>query len=785
MLRLVKNDRSLDLMPGASIEMLLNNPMFLSDNVFSDYSFGIQIPRTDNNMRELGDVFSEDIKLATYFDYDVYDDNNFFFSCKLVIDKPTAAIRNNGKSYAEGYLLGGIGNFFYDIKYQRLGQLKLGGPRTFNFTTWDPYDGSNGFWQHLHATWNGAFDYVCLPYINEALTINDTAEATRLLEGWINRLDFGTLYNGWVGSDGSSIVPGGDDIRMARNYQPVLSIKVKYLMQQICEENGWTLDSSLIDAENFDKILQIGSIPIRIHSDLPGNTPISTTFSLGNLISPEITCTDFIMQRCKRYGWWPSIDVDQRVIKIVPLKNAGNGAVKDYTSYAEPLQVINASTGIREFSFKNSFPTTDSFPTEPDFSEYTIGSPVRDAEHLPPANGAYDKFVILCIKENAFYHIVYSEDLPLTDPVTKSRKWEWFADNIYNFVPKEATDSFESKVTPMPIHWSVFRSNSANEIFYCSFLRCSMTLLSEWGMRDVFYLGKVSEYKIGLPLPDGFTYNGQMSDYLALNGSIDKMLTAGPYQFPFASPIPVLPDGTVVGNWANVFKVPLKYTDADGTDHAVAYMGIINFWFQKWLRMNSNSITNQVLLNLPLHELLSFVWDSIINILNVPYLLVQMIVPIPYTGSAQATLQPVILDPNVLNDTRYPYKGPIYLKLAWEDIVDAPDETFDQVDDRWTYTLDMVKKAVAKIYVFADEEGTVPISPNNLAVVVYRNLTYPDGTPPDYEAAFMININEPVIQLSPVTPELYSYRVSTSVGTVFTPQVGYVIQSSSNYQLIS
>lgn len=788
MLRILLNSKPLDLNPDASLEMLLNSPLFLSDSLYSDFSYGLQIPCTDNNLRQLGDVFSQDVKLSTFFDVDVYDGNTFLFACKLIIDRPTVSIRTKELGAADGYLVGGIGRFFYDIKYQRLGQLRLGGPRSFEFTTWDPYDGSGGLWQHLHATWDGSYDYVCLPYINEAMTLTDASEASRILEGWVNRLDFGTLYDGWEGSDGSTITTGGNDVRMARNYQPVLSLKVKYLFEQICNENGWRLDSSLLDGTNFDKLIMIGSVPIRIATDLPWNNPVSTTFSLSNLVSPEITCVDFIMQRCRRYGWWPFVDADARILKLVPLKNTGSAGVKDYTAYAQPMQQINASNGARSFAFKNNFPTSDGYPSAPNLSEYIVGSPVKNAESLPEPSGYYDRFVILCVEENAYYHIVFSEDLPLTDPVTSSRKWEKLADNIYDIEPKDATDTFESKVTPMPLHYSVFRSNSDNEIFYAAFLRCNMDLLAEWGMRDVFYFGMVDEQKIGLPLPDGFYYKGQMREYLAINGSVDKMLTPGPYQVPFASPLPVLPDGTVVGEWADVFYIPRQYLNADRTTQPTAYKGIVDYWFKTWLNMNSNAITNQVNLNLPLHELLSLQWDVIVNICNVPYLLMSLVVPVPYKGTAKATLQPVILDPSVLSDTRYPYAGPVFLKMVWENIVDAPDETFMHASGGWSSTISSVKKAVAKIYAYGDEQGTIPIKPANIPVIAFRKVTYPVGeAAEDIEPAFMININDEVTQLSATDPELYQYNlvVSLNPAALYHASVVYVLQASDAYQLIS
>jgi len=788
MLRIQIGKQFLDLLPSAAIEMQLNSPLFLTEAIYGDYSVPVNLPYTENNVRLLGNVFDEDAKLAQYYDAQVFDDTNFLFGCKLILDKPSPNIKHAGKGTVEGYLLGGNSLFFYEIKYQRVGQLQLGGTRTFANTGYNPWDGSSGIWQHLHATWDGTYDYVCLPYINESASVHDPTNEYKdyfdtLFSGWANQLDWGHLYDGLLFHEpGYDITIGPsnygttyNDVRMRHNDivpAPILSIKVKFIMECICAENGWTLDSSLIDAENFDKLLMVGNVPINIIPDrIPGSAgefKSTISFNLGALISPEITCTDFIMQRCKRYGWWPKIDADNKTVQLVPLKNINiHSKIKDWTKYADPQQFFDATGGIRTFAFKNNFPNGDNFPSQPKFSDYIIEPPVASAENLPAATAYFDNSLCLCEKENAFYHVVYDEDLPLaTDPThqTYSRKWQWFCDNIYDVAPDNTSDINETNVTTMPLHYTLYRVDNSGNKYYGGFLRCDMNQQHNWGMRDVFYWGLVTEKKLGLTVT-GFTYAAQYNDYLNTYGSINKSLTNGTLSYPFASPIPLLPDGTVTGNWANVFKTA-----------STLFKGIIDYWWKQWLSINSNAIANTVNLNLPLFELVNLQYDSIINIKNIPFLLKQLVLPVPYRGTAQATLQPVILDKTVLQQSNIPYSGPIYLKVQWDITTITSDPLYGDYGE--------VKSGIAKIYAYQDADGTVPVSPNNLGVFVYRKIiATPNTANLIYtEKALLININAPVTAITKDGQEYYNWTDAFGTNNL----VQYIIQADDNaaYQVI-
>src|SRR5437764_32194 len=75
---------------------------------------------------------------------------------------------NIERTTLNGYVLFGISHFFQVIKDKKLRELSLGGIRRFNYTSSNPGDGTNGYWQHFHQTWSDAtIPYVFQPVRND------------------------------------------------------------------------------------------------------------------------------------------------------------------------------------------------------------------------------------------------------------------------------------------------------------------------------------------------------------------------------------------------------------------------------------------------------------------------------------------------------------------------------------------------------------------------------------------------------------------------------------------
>ena len=192
MLRIRHKDSYLKLAPGSIVEMERSSPLFLLENVTAEFSMPVTILYEDSNVSVLGDAFFEyGIKTKIKIEVDVYDRETFRYHCTMVIDKTITNKSQPGKGNVQGFLLTGYSDFFNTIKEKKMVDFELGGGDSFPFTSWDPFDSSNGFWQKFHATWtDNSFDYVFVPIRNESWVADET------YSGWMNQLGPGVIEGG-------------------------------------------------------------------------------------------------------------------------------------------------------------------------------------------------------------------------------------------------------------------------------------------------------------------------------------------------------------------------------------------------------------------------------------------------------------------------------------------------------------------------------------------------------------------------------------------------------------
>lgn len=565
----------IDLVPGQSLEAQRNNPLFVLEDLFAEYSTPIAIKYSEKNVRLLGYTFFDmTIKQKIKIDVELYDHGSFRDNALLVIDKTNSNRRYAGKGDISGFLLFGLSILFSKLRAKKANTLLLGGDRVFNYTTPYALDGTNGYIQHFKDTENGTYDYIIAPVRNEAEK-----------SGWMNYF--------FITSD----------INITRAF---IFPRVKYVLEQIFIEHGYLLDTSLMAGTDWEKLFLFSLTPLLFldvayaEGSFAGDTYTyvtsiaykpSVTIKLGKCISKELTVSELLLQICKKYGW-ALIPMKGNIIRLFPLKSTATN-LKDFTKYAAAQVVSDYSQDGIIMAFKNSFPNSESNSTAVDLDGYTLETPVLDRFSLPATTGNYDNSLQYVFEENKWNKIDLDAD-------NNQRIWVEHANNIGNYEPTNNNASIDCDVTTLPMYWTNYITVDG-VAYHGYFPLCNMPADKEFGIRTLFYLGMAKT---------------------AISGGI--------YKYPLLSSVNVL-EGNVVLQWSNVYK----HDHPNGVDK----YGIVDYWFSKWLKKTSITCADEQILYLPFNELKNLAWNDEINIFNIPYFIKSFIDPIPYRGFIKATLQ--------------------------------------------------------------------------------------------------------------------------------------------------
>ena len=673
MLQFKYNNKFIDFAPGQIIEFERNNPMYVIEDFFGEYSNQITIKYSDNNAQQIGDLFFDlSIKKKTQFVGELWDSGNFCCEATLIIN----ASRNN-RAFAfnadvTGYLLTGFSSFLVAAKNVKLSSLAFGGDRVFNYTTSVGNDGSNGIIQHLQSTWNNTQDYICAPVRNDFDNGNENAS----LE-WMNPID----------NTGNILIVN----------RAFIFPRVKYLFIEVFKSFGYVLDTTAMNGTEWEDLFLFSAKPLFFSSvsyvqtstgtgyiQLPSfSFFLSNTFTIGQLIDDEVTCNEFVINFCKKYGWALIPIGNSNIIKLVPLKNYG-GTVKDFTKYTAKETNSEYDAVKKSWSFKHNFPNNDNVGSI-EFEGWKIEPSVLTKAQLPSPLGNYDNSVIFVFAENKYYKIGL-------DDTTNERLWVVHGDNIYNAETKDSTIDIDSNVTPMPIVWAEMVTISSVK-HYGFVPYCVVDITKPFGLRTLQYLGMQ-------PLKDAAGNNSSV-------------------QYPMLSCVGSNAAGTMVKSWSNVFVH--KHNSVD--------YGIVEYWYKSWNKKNSIVEEKEEQLLLPLHELMLLQWNDEINLFNVPYLIKSFTEPRPYKGVINAKLQRLSLSEA---DTTISPTFAVYLKVVYEDVSNEADY---YVFGSLLYS--NVKRAKPVIYAFKDAAMTTPSFPVNLMVRVknlinnYNGITlvYSSGIP--------------------------------------------------------
>jgi hypothetical protein len=478
---------------------------------------------------------------------------------------------------------------------------------------------------------------------------NETWIEEDWFDGWVNQLGYGYL-GGILQFD-----PG----KVEALTWPVLFPRLKYVLEQLFIENGWSVDFSGLNDTAWENLFLFNTKPVQTtHApDILSITAITPlNFQLSDFISPEIMCTEFLLAICKRYGWAPICDSDTKNCRIVALKQSTSGTIKDFTQYASGSVNTDFSGDQRIFDFTNQLPSNDAYLSTPDITNFVKQPSVLSFNDLPTPSINYDTSLIFCFKENAYYKIEVD--------ALGARIWVKHSDNIYDLKQDNASDTFDTICSTLPVQLSLYRETNTGVQYYGYFPICKQPRNKQWGLRTIYYHGLVPE--------------------TTLTG------TAGPMSYPLASSVAVLPDGTIGAPWSNVYE----HIKPDGTKY-----GLVDYWWAIWLELLKVSNVVEIVLNLPMHVLAALQWDDIINIKNQPYLIKKYLEPHPYKGSITATLHPMLLDSN--DPAVLPTSTTYYVRLYREVIYTSS-----------TIFFDYLKNCHIVARVFSDPVGTVLVAPD-------------------------------------------------------------------------
>lgn len=586
MIRLVtKNGITLEPVPGSSIEIERNNPFFsLGDEWAGETSTPLAFGWSKINEKELGHQSTVYTKRSKrIIDIDLYDGSNYRQRGKLITEGNTINQNQIHKSEIRGYFVFGLSNFFQIIKDKKLRALKLGGKRSFNWTSSDPTDASNGFWQYIHSTWDGTKDFLVAPIENETTGEPDAEGNQPYRMNNVEAPDYKISYT---------------YTSFFNNLYPQL--KLKYVLEQIFAEHGYTVQYDVGDTQ-WESLFLISLIPFNWLQTVENpawpyatNTPKSVIDVYLNEHLPDKTISDFLINIGNRYGWRFLINDTTKVCKVKAVRTIRAGKKRDWTKYAPATFESDSTVGDKVFGFKNEIDSGDSFPIRGDLKNKTILPPVYSFLDLPAATGLNYNKIIYSHVENVYW-------ICMANDTTENYYWKVYADNIFDYEPDGETDAISTTVSTLPT------------------LRRNYTVdggTQKWGMFPVMKQpGKDFGYRV-------LFYHGVVPDEIE-----DGTLSSGSY--PHLSSLWRVPGDAPDKTWSNVYV----------HDYNDIKRGIINYWFKDWLEIISTGEDVKETLALPYNELKGFEWDDIILIRNIPYLVKSITEPMPYRDKVEATLR--------------------------------------------------------------------------------------------------------------------------------------------------
>jgi hypothetical protein len=575
----------LDLQPGTTLEMEINNPYLqFSEALLGETSLPIPYKQTPGNLRKLEHAGLIQAKIDNKgIDAIAWDGDEQYSIGKLKHEKFNHNLNRIKDGSGSLIFQTGFSAFYQDIKDKRLRDVVVGGDRAFAFTDF-ARTGSNGFWQHLHAVidagagyGNSGYDYAFYPVINKEWYTGTDSLAVDVM----NLMEYsGGSVNFKKTNDGHT-----------RHNVIVPFPYLKYVLIQAAAAAGYQVEGDILNDADFNKITLVNFRAIDWHYNRSPAKMIVTldaypyanvSFNLQNHL-PDISLSQFFLWLTNRFGWWYDFDRRNKIIRIKSLGDTALGAVKDMTKFASPLIPKKITQQKKAYSLRNNFIT--GFSDGPlSIAGTKYQGTVNLYSNLPAAAEALSSHSYLVIAENNYYICRSQEGADV---------WEWqlYAPNIYDKEQQGDSEDIVSGATTVGLEKYSAYLDFTPRIDSAGIWTGLSDTETEWGLHMLMYVGKRNN-KAGNPVP------------LAINGIYDSA-------------------GVQVTEWSLCFECK-KF---DGSD-----VGLYERAWKKFITTLNANENFEVTLHLPRHEYMQLSFNDQLTIDGVR-MYIKTIKPIvPYPG---------------------------------------------------------------------------------------------------------------------------------------------------------
>jgi hypothetical protein len=478
------NGAYLDINPGTVIDMESTTPLFQNIELEGEYSYPFELPVTAHNNKLLGygahfGTLKEKLKIEAT----IYDGNNIVGNGFLFVDGATNHLNRPLQGSYSCYYVTSISYLFSILKDKKLKDIFSTFIYTKNWTTNNPTDSTNGFWQHIHHTTTNplSYPYVFYPIRNDNWRGNQEPGS----EDFMNKCNATGYF---------------DYNRNIRTLCPAL--RYSWMLQQIVEHIGWTLTGSTVeDSLGSGAILTMPSMQSidwaaesyvswsatdpSYYVPIPNST---VTWNLGDHV-PNWTAAKFLIEWTKYFNL--GMDVNDKTKTISFKRNEANTydddnniTSVDLTSITNPNYKFTIDEA-KHYSLKRNFDSGDGAVLPPDFGNLTLLPTVNSVANLPTPT--VDK-VCLVYDQNNYYRTVY-------DSTTTQFEWQYYTSNIYDYIHPQETDSFTCDITPINTRPTYFSNDNTALTAVLPIMsqqgnfHSQPSKYNEWQPRILMYLG--------------------------------------------------------------------------------------------------------------------------------------------------------------------------------------------------------------------------------------------------------------------------------------------------------
>lgn len=607
MIGIKKGSEYLDLLPNTQIQRERSSPVFLEqtdegkDGIPGEISYPFTLPLSDTNLRLLG--FPDMLPKVKQRQHDVVleDAGMQISGGKLVLDSVNANLSKNNVGNINSHLLSNISEFWQRVQAKKLSELQLGGERSF---TWAGYSlVSDGFWKHVHDTW--AYDNADDgDYVFDPIGCEDYRT-----EGEV------TWINGWKEFSGA--------IELAReeNYlslcpQPFLV----YVLRQVFEEHGYTLEGDILDDPDFKQICfeSYKAVDWAVPTfDGPYSSPTITLaprstiyIRLNEHVPPVMTIGEFLVELQKLLPISFVINDRAKVCRVVLLSSLVNAGARDRTADFAPGYSLSFDTvgETRVYGFERNDDNENTYEVTED--EYDFQGSVDSLTDLPAADASTQNQMYYVRYLNAYFACINFAQIS----TSTFYLWLRVGHNVGSYLTGNQTDTISSNIAVSPIsEQKIFTGGTLGDV-WGYFIAAKRK--GNWFAMGTGYNDADQQDLEFTPWPARIFFHRGKKAFSA--GGTMPLATNGIYNFN--SDYPLVASHDQVGEWS------LSYTVGDGN------YGLIETFWSKWLPVLELNEIIKGRLYLKFHEYLQWDWSQVLLIQNTPYLIKKITEILPYLG---------------------------------------------------------------------------------------------------------------------------------------------------------